>query len=174
MKKKVGIFFGPTGGKTENIAKKIQQAFGSDMADLIPVKNSKASDLDRYENIVFGCSTIGKETWNAERTKADWDLFRPEIDKINYKGKSIALFGLGDSVTYAATFVDALGVLAKIMMENDAKIVGQVPTSGYHFTDSQAVIDKQFVGLPIDEDYEADKTDKRISEWVKGLQNLFA
>ncbi|MDY0200771.1 MAG: flavodoxin [Bacteroidales bacterium] len=173
MKKKVGIFFGPTGGKTENIAKKVQQAFGPNMADLIPVKDSKASDLDRYDNIVLGCSTIGKETWNAERTKDDWDLFRPEIDKINYEGKSFALFGLGDSVTYAATFVDAMGVLAKIMLTNDAKIVGQVPTSKYNFTDSEAVIDNQFVGLPIDEDFEKDKTDKRISEWVEELKKKF-
>ena len=173
MKKKVGIFFGPTGGKTESIAKKMQQAFGTDMADLIPVKDSKATDLDKYENIVLGCSTIGKETWDADRTKSDWDQFRPEMDKITYTGKSFALFGLGDSVTYAANFVDAMGVIANIMLEKNAKIIGQVPTSNYNFTDSEAVINDQFIGLPIDEDFEAEKTDQRISEWVEDLKKLF-
>ncbi|MDD2549267.1 MAG: flavodoxin [Bacteroidales bacterium] len=173
MKKKVGIFFGPTGGKTEKVAKKIQQAFGPDMANLIPIKNSKATDFNSYENIVLGCSTIGKETWDAERTRTDWVQFRPEMDKIKYNGKTFALFGLGDSVTYPANFVDAMGVLAKIMLEKNAKIVGQVPTSNYSFTDSEAVINKQFIGLPIDEDFEAEKTDLRISEWVEQLKKLF-
>ncbi|MDX9769594.1 MAG: flavodoxin [Tenuifilaceae bacterium] len=174
MKKKVGIFYGPTGGKTENVAQRLQQAFGQDNADLIPIKSSKASDLDKYENLILGCSTIGKETWDADRTKEDWDLFRPEIEKINYAGKTFALFGLGDSVTYAANFVDAMGVIANIMLAKGAKIVGQVPTSQYNFTDSEAVIDNQFIGLPIDEDFEPDLTDQRIASWAEELKRLFA
>ncbi len=174
MKKKVGIFYGPTGGKTESVAQRVQKAFGVDMADIIPIKDCKASDIDKYENIVFGCSTIGKETWNANRTKEDWDLFRPEIEKINYQGKTFALFGLGDSVTYASNFVDAMGVLAKVMLDKGAKIIGQVPASNYNFTDSEAVIENQFVGLPIDEDFEPDLTDQRITSGVDNLITQFA
>lgn len=173
MKKKVGIFYGPVGGKTENVAKKVQLAFGVDVADLIPIKECKATDIDKYENVIFGCSTIGKETWDAERTKADWDLFRPEIEKINYEGKIFALFGLGDHITYAAMFVDAMGTIANIMLPKGAKIVGQVPTTDYEFTDSEAVIDGQFIGLPIDEDFEPELTEARVNEWVKKIKEHF-
>lgn len=174
MKKKVGIFYGPTEGKTESVAKKIQLAFGKEKADLIAIKGCKASDLDKYENIIFGCSTLGKETWDANRPKDDWDQFRPEIENINYQGKNIALFGLGDSVKYPANFADFMGILANIMLSKKAKIIGKVSTSGYNFTDSEAVIDDQFIGLPIDEDFEAELTDQRIGGWVKTLLQEFS
>jgi flavodoxin I len=173
MKKKIGIFYGPTGGNTEVVAKKVQSAFGEDVADLLPVKDSNASDIDKYEFIVFGCSTIGKETWDAARTKKDWDTFRPELEKINYEGKTFALFGLGDHITYAANFVDSLGMIAKIMLEKGAKIVGQVATDNYEFTDSEAVIDNKFIGLPIDEDFEPELTNQRVNEWVGNLKIQF-
>ncbi len=172
--KKVGIFYGPIGGKTETVAQKLHKVFGEDLADLVPIKQCKAEDLNQYENIILGCSTIGKETWDADRTKDDWDLFRPEIEKINYAGKTFALFGLGDSVKYAANFVDAMGTIAKIMLAKGAKIIGQVPTSNYNFTDSEAVINSEFVGLPIDEEFEAELTEKRIEDWVKVLKMQFA
>ncbi len=174
MKKRVGIFYGPVGGKTEGVAKRVQDAFGKDIADLIPIKESKALDIEKYENVVFGCSTIGKETWDANRTKADWDMFRPEIDKINYEGKTFALFGLGDHITYSAMFVDAMGTIANIMLAKGAKIIGQVPTSEYEFTDSEAVIGGQFIGLPIDEDFAPEHTERRVNEWVKKLKEEFA
>ena len=173
MKKRVGIFYGPIGGKTESVAKRIQDAFGKENADLIPIKDSKATDLDKYDNIIFGCSTIGKETWNDERTKADWDIFRPEIEKISYTGKTFGLFGLGDHITYSAMFVDAMGVIANIMLEKGAKIVGQVPTDEYEFTDSEAVINGEFIGLPIDEDFSPEFTESRINRWVDKLNKEF-
>jgi flavodoxin I len=174
MKKRIGIFYGPEGGSTERVAKKIYAAFGEDVADLFPIKDSKASDVNKYDYIIFGCSTIGKETWQADRPKPDWDLFRPEIEKINFKGKTFALFGLGDSVTYAAVFVDAMGILGKVMLEHGATIVGRVPTCEYQFTDSEALIEGQFIGLPIDEDFESDLTDRRVKEWVERLKIAFS
>ena len=166
-------FTAPWVGKTESVAKKVQLAFGKENADLIPIKDCNATDIDKYENVIFGCSTIGKETWDAERTKADWDQFRPEIEKINFEGKVFALFGLGDHITYSAMFVDAMGTIAKIMLPKGAKIVGQVPTADYEFTDSEAVIDGQFIGLPIDEDFEPEYTDSRVIQWVNILKELF-
>ena len=174
MKKKVGIFFGPVGGKTENVAKRVQLAFGEDNADLIPIKDCKATDIDKYENVVFGCSTMGKETWDMDRPKPDWDLFRPEIEKINCQGKSFALFGLGDHITYAAKFVDFMGIIGKQLLENGAKIIGRIPSSEYEFTDSEAVIDNEFIGLPIDEDFLPELTDTRIKKWVENLKKDFA
>lgn len=60
-----------------------------------------------------------------------------------------------------------MGILAKDLIAEGAKVIGQWPTDGYTFTDSEAVIDGKFIGLPIDEDYEADKTISRVKGWVE-------
>jgi flavodoxin I len=172
--KKVGIFYGPVGGSTERIAKLVQKEFGLENADIKPIKDAKASDLDMYENIVLGCSTIGGETWNSTKAKPDWDLFRPEFDKIDYKRKTFALFGLGEHLSYPRNFVDNMGIIGKILISKYAKIVGQTNRAGYDFTDSEALIDGSFIGLPIDEEFEAEKSAERVNKWVSALKNSFS
>jgi len=171
--KKVGIFYGPVGGSTEKIAKLIQKEFGSDNADINPVKNAKAEDLNKYENIIFGCSTIGGETWDANKSKPDWEIFKPEIDRIGYKGKTFAIFGLGDHVSYARQFVDTMGIIAKSILLKSAKVIGQCNTADYEFIESEAVIDGNFIGLPIDEEFDSEKTSSRIHNWVEILKQDF-
>lgn len=165
MKKRIGIFYGPTGGATERVAKMIANAFGN-MADLHPIKEASTSMVNHYDLVIFGCSTIGSETWNGDASRSDWDNFRPELQKIQVQGKLFAFFGTGNSVTYPRNFVDAMGILAKDLIAVGAKVIGQWPIKGYNFTDSEAVIDGKFIGLAIDEDYEADKTISRVNEWV--------
>jgi len=46
---------------------------------------------------------------------------------------------------------------------------GGVATDGYDFSDSAAVRDGVFVGLPLDEVNQAELTDSRIDAWVKTL-----
>ncbi len=171
--KKIGIFYGPAGGSTEKIAKQIQSKLGIEYADIHTINSSKASDFDLYDNIILGCSTIGGETWDSDKSKPDWDTFRPEFDKIDYKGKTFALFGLGDNISYPRHFVDNLGAIAKILISNDAKIVGQTNKDDYDFTESEALINGKFVGLPIDEDFESEKTEVRIESWVKVIKQDF-
>jgi flavodoxin I len=171
--KKIGIFYGPVGGSTERIAKQIQKEIGSDNADLMLIKDSKSSDIDKYENVIFGCSTIGGETWGASKSKPDWDIFRPEFDKINYSGKVFALFGLGDHMSYPRNFVDNMGNIGNIILSKKAKLIGHSNTSDYEFTDSEAVVDGKFIGLPIDEEFESEKSEARIKKWVDGLRRDF-
>lgn len=167
--KKIGLFYGPAGGSTEKVAKQIQGKLGSENVDLKPIRDAKASDLDRYEIIILGCSTIGGETWNASKPKPDWDEFRPEFDKVDYKDKTFALFGLGDNISYPRSFVDNMGIIGKILLAKNAKIIGQTSKGDYEFTDSEALIDGKFIGLPIDEDFESEKTGERIDNWIKAI-----
>jgi len=60
-----------------------------------------------------------------------------------------------------------MGILAKELIAQGAQVIGQWPTDGYSFTDSEALINGKFIGLPIDEDYEADKTIARVKGWVE-------
>ncbi|RPH34486.1 MAG: flavodoxin FldA [Bacteroidales bacterium] len=171
--KKIGIFYGPTGGFTEKVAMLIQKKLGVENADLKPIIGAKANNLDKYDNIIFGCSTIGGETWDSGRPKPDWDVFKPEFDKINYSGKTFALFGLGDNISYPRHFVDNLGVIGGILLSKNAKIVGQIGKDEYEFTDSEALIDGKFIGLPINEEFESDKTEARVDDWIKLIAQDF-
>ena len=170
--KKIGIFYGPTGGSTEKVATMIKEEFGDVDVTMYPISDHTATFINHFEVVIFGCSTLGSETWNGKSTKSDWDLFRPEFDKLTVSGKIFALYGTGNHLTYPRNFVDSMGILGKILLEKDATIIGQCPTSDYEFTESEAVINGEFIGLPIDEDFEASKTTERVKNWVIGLKKI--
>ena len=83
------------------------------------------------------------------------------------------MFGLGDQVTYDLHFVDALGIIAEIILPKGAQVIGKVDTDGYDFRESQALYDGQFIGLPVNEDFEPELTDQRVNSWVKVIQPEF-
>jgi len=170
---KIGIFFGPLKGSVNRVADKVKAALGEQNVELISVNDASASDLEKYDRIIFGISTVGKETWDSNYSNTDWSKFFPNISKVDFTGKTVAIFGLGDHITYSGQFVNAIGVLAKELLKNGAKIIGQVDQSGYEFDDSEAVMDGVFIGLPIDEDFEPELTDERVSNWVNSLKPAF-
>jgi len=170
---KIGLFYGPEKGSVERVARLIADMIGERRVELLPVKSSGAADIEKYENLIFGISTVGRETWEAEGPDADWDRFLPEIDRVNWENKKVALFGLGDHIAYADFFVDALGVLGKRLLDNGADIIGRVSPEGYTFSHSKGLIDGKFIGLPLDEDYEADKTSPRVEKWLEEILPRF-
>lgn len=170
---KIGLFYGPAGGSVERVALKIAGILGEDKVDIHPIKGASHKDLEEYHNLILGISTIGRETWSSEPPANDWDLFLPQFDRMNYTGKTFALYGLGNHITYPLHFVDTLGTLGKILLDHGAKIIGQVPTGDYQFEESLAVIGNQFIGLPLDEDFESEKTDERIGVWLDIILPLF-
>ncbi len=172
---KTGLFFGPENGAVHRVAKKIEELAGTGNIDLIAVADARAGDLEKYKKIIFGISTVGRETWNQDFSNTDWSGFFPEIAKASFEGKIIAIFGLGDHVTYPSHFVDAMGQLAGEIKKNSpgVRIVGQTGTEGYEFGDSEAVVDGKFIGLPLDEDFEPELTSRRVSDWIDAISPDF-
>jgi flavodoxin I len=170
---KIGLFFGPQKGSVNRVAEKIKTALGEKNVDMISVNDAGVSDLEKYDRIIFGISTVGKETWDSTHSNSDWSKFFPNITKVDFSGKTVAIFGLGDHVTYSSHFVNAMGVLANDLLKKNAKIIGQVDPSGYEFDESDAVMEGKFIGLPIDEDFEPELTDERIANWLKSIKPAF-
>ena len=170
---KIGLFFGPEKGSVHRVAEKVKAAIGEQHVEMISVNDAVLSDLEKYEQIIFGISTVGKETWDSNYSNTDWSKFFPNISKVDFSGKTVAIFGLGDHVTYSSYFVNAMGMLAKDLLKNGATIVGKVDPSGYEFDDSEAIFDGMFIGLPIDEDFEPELTDERVSNWIKSIKPAF-
>ena len=83
--------------------------------------------------------------------------------------EAIRLFGCGDCSSYSDTFVGGMGELYNGIKNSGAKFIGSVETDGYTFDDSEAVIDGKFIGLPLDDINEDDKTDTRIEAWIAAI-----
>ncbi len=167
--KKVGIFYASDTGNTEVIAEKMLKAFGEDNAQIFDVSDADASDMEPFTNIIFS-----SPTWGAGDLQDDFEEFMEEISEANFEGKTIALFGLGDGVTYEDTFVDAMGQIYEALEGKGCKIVGSVSTEGYDFDESTAEKEEGlFVGLALDEDNQDELTDERIVNWIAQLKGEF-
>ncbi|NJL02569.1 MAG: flavodoxin [Spirulinaceae cyanobacterium SM2_1_0] len=169
---KIGIFYGSTSGVTEELAEKIQEEIGEDGCDLYSMEEDYDGfdDFLKYDYLIFGCST-----WGAGEVQNDWrePLFDIEVEKPDFSGKTIALFGAGDCNGHGKHFVGALGTLYEQFKARGAKLVGAVPADDYSFEKSTAIRDGKFVGLPLDEVNESDKTDQRITDWLELLSADF-
>ena len=64
-----------------------------------------------------------------------------------------------------------MGEIYNTIKDKGCKIVGKVETDGYEFDASTAVVDGEFIGLPLDEDNQSDLTDKRIETWLAQIKN---
>lgn len=167
--KPIAVVYGSTTDNTKTVAGKIVQLIGTNSADLLDVSTIHAADLEAYSNLILGTST-----WGDGELQDDWDNFMPELKKADLKGKTVALFGLGNASFYPDTFVNAMGILYQAIKEKDCSVVGQVAKDGYTFDNSLALgNDDRFVGLPLDVENEDSLTDSRLKAWVESIVPLF-
>lgn len=170
---KTGIFFGPENGAVHRVANILAAKMQDQRPDLILVNEASADDLANYDIIIFGISTIGRDTWDQKFSNVDWARFMPTVSSFDFTGKKVAIYGLGDHITYAYHFVNSMGILARLVIKNNARLVGRVSPEGYTFQDSEALEGGLFLGLPLDEDFEPELTDERVSKWVEQLNQEF-
>ena len=179
---RIGLFFGTNTGKTRKVAKMIKKRLDDDtMADPLNVNRVGADDIAKYDYLIFGTPTLGEGELpglSSDCENESWEEFLPKLDSVDFSGKTVAIYGLGDQVGYAHEFLDAMIELYDFFKERGAKIVGAWPTDGYEFDHSEAIVDGKFVGLALDLDNQSGLTDQRIDAWLKmiaadfGLANL--
>lgn len=162
---KTCIIYGSSTGTCQDLASRIAAKLGVDNADVFDAGSISAEQLEGYQNLVLGTST-----WGAGEMQDDWYDGVKAVKAANLNGKTVAIFGCGDSEGYSDTFCGGMGELYNAAKEAGAKVIGQVSTDGYTYDDSEAVVDEQFVGLALDEVNEDDKTDERIDAWVAAIK----
>lgn len=160
-----GVIYGSSMGNTEEAANLIASALGID--EVLNVANVDAEKINSFDKLILGSST-----WGSGDLQDDWDSF--DFDKLELSGKTVALFGLGDSSSYSDTFCDGMGVLYEKIAAKGATIVGSVSAEDYTFDSSNSVKDGKFVGLALDADNESDLTNSRIDAWVKIIKPSFS
>ncbi len=156
--KKAVVLYGSSTGNTKSIAEKIGSLLSCSVYD---VANNPINEVEHADLLVLGTST-----WGFGDLQEDWDSFLKSLTKIDLKGKTIALFGLGDSSTYSDTFVDGMGIIYKALINQGCNFIGKVDATRYSYDSSEAEVNGEFVGLALDEDSESEKTESRLQEWL--------
>lgn len=167
--KKTGIFYGSTTGTTESVARLIADKLGIAPADVHEVTQLDTALAESYDALILGTST-----WGDGELQDDWYDGLKVLQGAHLSGKTVALFGCGDSESYSDTFCDAMGLLYEGLKDSGCTFVGAVDDSDYTYSASVAAADGKFVGLALDDVNESDRTDDRVSAWAAQLQSALA
>lgn len=162
--KKIGIFYGSTTGTTEMVARTIAKKIGVSHVDVHDASTLTKALVEEYDVLILGTST-----WGDGEVQDDWYDALKILAGMNLAGKCVALFGCGDSESYSDTFCDGMGIIYEDLKATGCRFCGSMPTDGYTFDHSKAVVNGKLVGLAIDDMGEDEKTDSQIDEWIKTL-----
>jgi len=159
---KIAVFFGSTTGTCEALAGQVAAKLGTE--NLFSVTDLDEAKIAEYDVLVLGTST-----WGDGDLQDDWYDGVEVLKGADLSGKKVAIFGCGDADSYPDTFCGAMGLLYEAV--EGATVIGMgVDTADYNFSDSAAVVDGVFVGLPLDDVNESDKTEARIDAWVEKVK----
>ena len=133
------VIYGSSTGTCEAIAEKIASKLG---CEAVNVQDLTSDIVAANQNLILGTST-----WGAGELQDDWYDGLKTLQGSDLSGKTIAIFGCGDSSSYSDTFVGGMGELYNGIKASGAK----------------------FIGLPLDDINEDDKTDTRIEGWLAAI-----
>lgn len=159
--KKIGIFYGTSGSTTLGVVDELEYQLKKEDYQTYNVKDGIEAMKD-YENLILITPTYG-----VGELQPHWQKQYDVLSQIDFHGKVVGLIGLGNQFAFGESFVGALRVLYDIVSKNGGKVVGFVSDKEYSHEETTAVIDGNFVGLPIDETNQGSKTPQRIISWLE-------
>ena len=166
MLKNVGFIYGSDTGVTEEITNDLASKIKAENIEIVEVCNVKVEDFKRFDLLMLGLST-----WYDGDLQSDWEDYFDTFKTIDFSNQIVALYGLGDQLGYDDYFVDGIGMLAEVILENGGVIIGNWPSQDYDFTASKGLKDDStFYGLALDEDNEPQKTPEKVEMWLKQVQ----
>lgn len=165
--KKIGVFYGTTTGTTNGIVDEVEFYLKKEDYEVFNVAKG-IDNMSEFDNLIFIMPTYG-----VGELQVNWNKAFNQLEKIDFTNKVVGLIGLGNQYAFGESFVGGLRILYDIVIKNGGKVVGLTSTDGYHFEESQAIIDDKFVGLPLDETNQSDYTPERIESWLSEVKKSF-
>jgi flavodoxin I len=168
---KIGIFFGTETGTTRLIAKKIQKKLGDAIADKpVNVNRITPEALLQYDALILGTPSYGVGDIpgkSAGCLESNWEEFLAGMGQPDFRGKRVALFGLGAQERYSDRFCSSLKKLHDYFKGHGAEMIGDWDAEGYTFAHSASLVEGRFVGLVLDQRTQGMYTDERIDRWLQ-------
>lgn len=167
----VGLFYGSSTCYTEIVADKIRDILSDEVVDVYNITDESMITAENYDYLIMGIPT-----WDYGELQEDWEEIWDELDLVNFAGRKVALYGLGDQVGYPEWFLDAMGYLHFKLVKLGAQPVGYWPNEGYDFEASKALTPdgKYFVGLALDDENQFEETEERLNKWCDQIMREFA
>ncbi len=160
------LFYGSQTGTSEAIAVSIKNALPDLITDIRNIYGVKTEEIAECDFLILGGST-----WGDGELTDDWADYLPRFETIDLTGKKVALFALGDQYGYSYNFVSAMKILYdKVLAQGGEIICANIPTAGFEFDHSEAVVDGNFCGLVVDEVNEPNLTEQRIETWAEQVR----
>lgn len=159
---KVTLIYGTDTGNTRAVAKRIAKKLPDTVVR--HVGEASREDFEACDLLILGAPTCG-----LGDLPDDWGSGLSVLSSANLNAKKVALFGTGDQISYPDTFVDGMGTLYDAAVARGADVIGRTEPNGYEFDGSTALRDGKFVGLALDQDNQADKTEGRIESWIREI-----
>lgn len=170
---KVLLAYWPLEGNVEFVAERITKKLIGYTVIKKSITVVTPDDLNESKFWIIGGSTVGSHVWMDADDSNRWFDFFKLLNNVDLKTKVVAFFGLGDQILYPHHFVDGLGVFQEEFSKRNARIVGKWPVEGYNFYDSEGVKGKQFFGLAVDQDQQAELTEARLDQWLEMILREF-
>lgn len=168
--KTIGLFYGSSTCYTEMAGEKIRQAIGETRVDFFNIVDTPLIQTQFYDFLIFGIPT-----WDYGELQEDWEEIWDELDTLDFSGKKVAIYGLGDQIGYPEWFLDAMGYLHSKLVHRGAIPCGYWPRGGYEFEASKALTPdgNYFVGLALDDENEFQLSEARIQQWCAQVLQEF-
>ena len=157
------VIYGTSTGSCQGIAETIASKLG---VEAINVTDMNEDTIKSNDNLILGTST-----WGAGELQDDWYDGVKTLKAVGLNGKTVALFGCGDSESYPDTFCGGMKELYDAAVAAGATVLEGVAADSYNYDESEAVVDGKFVGLALDEVNEDDKTEERIDTWLEAIKS---
>jgi len=162
---RIKLIYGSDTGNTELVTEDIVKLL--DNVEVTTVGDLTPEDWD-YDKFILGIPT-----WYDGELQSDWEDYFEEFKTIDFKDKTVAIFGLGDQLGYEEWFCDGIGILAEVILKNGGRVIGYTDKDeSYDFetTPKSIIKDDVFYGLCIDEDNQGELTQERLSKWVEQIK----
>jgi flavodoxin I len=167
--KRTGIFYGSQTGNTAAAARLIAGELGIPPSDVRDIASAGTDEVMAFDSLILGTST-----WGTGELQEDWAVFLPKLGSMDLSGKPVALFGLGDQLSFCDWYLDGMGSIYDAVVAAGAEVVGSWPTDDYSHSESTAVRNGKFVGLALDADNQDHLTPVRVSAWVSAISPLLS
>ncbi len=163
------MIYGSDTGNTELVAEDLIKLI--DNVEVTTVDELTEDDWTNNDKFILGIPT-----WYDGELQSDWEDYFEEFKTLDFTGKTIAIFGLGDQLGYQEWFCDGIGILGEVILKNGGKLIGYTKNDDSYdldVTPKSLLDDDTFYGLCIDEDNQSELTQERVEKWVNQIKNEF-
>lgn len=131
----IGLFYGFSICYIEMVVEKICDIIGFELVMLYNLKDDFFVLMSQYDVLIFGILI-----WDFGEIQEDWEVVWDQLDILNFEGKIVVLYGMGDQLGYGEWFFDVFGMLYDKLVIRGVKFVGYWLIEGYEFISLKLVI----------------------------------